>query len=559
MNKAVIYCRVSSVGQDETHGGTSLVTQFASCKAKCDALDLEVVAYHEDVKSGASYLTRAGLQAALKDLEAGRASHLVVYDLSRYSRDLEHQTTIKKRVQACGATLVFCTADYDDTPEGNLLFGINGVIATFERLKTRERSVIGRQAKAQSGQQPARSFRPFGYKIIQKRDVIRGTHTEEQLGKYEVVEDEAKWVRQVFSRYAAGESLNQLCLWLMRSGVKPPRQGAMWRASNLKRIMENPTYKGRAYFGRTRRMETEAQTPNGCRKRVTYAAQPESEWTLLECPALVDEKMWIRCQERLRESRALYGGRPDRKYLLTGIFRCSRCGMSMRGLRQWWDNKGGRGFQQTYSCRWGRKHHRPDYPICDRSRYEANTIEAAVLHCIEQMACNPANIMALYEAQQEALRHDGAPGELKQIEVALEALDKKELATVEAQIEAKVNGTSTVVYDKVLKEIAAKRTTFGSRLQELSAMQSREALKPKDLSRFMAEAAKAVRIALHAPELTIAQKHDLIAKVIESVAVQGGKVIVKMRPIADEEGLMMQLADVDLKVDRRRKVKQLVN
>ena len=81
------------------------------------------------IPSGALYHARPGIQAALRDLEAGKADTLIIANLSRFSRDREHQSTIKKRVEAAGARLVFCDMDFADTPEGDLAFGIMGTFA----------------------------------------------------------------------------------------------------------------------------------------------------------------------------------------------------------------------------------------------------------------------------------------------------------------------------------------------------------------------------------------------------------------------------------------------
>ncbi|BCM90167.1 hypothetical protein IAD21_02018 [Abditibacteriota bacterium] len=98
---------------------------------------------YEDVQSGADYRDQQALQNALALIERGEANTLIIYDMTRYSRDLEHQQLIKKRVLAAGARLEFATFDVGDlnSAEAHLSFGVRGVFAEYERLNTRDRTM----------------------------------------------------------------------------------------------------------------------------------------------------------------------------------------------------------------------------------------------------------------------------------------------------------------------------------------------------------------------------------------------------------------------------------
>jgi len=100
---AVIYTRVSG-GEQDKHG-TSPETQRDACRAKALSLGLPVVAeYYDGGVSGGFLLARKGMQAALGDIQTGRADTLICAALSRYSRDVEHQQAIKKAVQSAGGS-----------------------------------------------------------------------------------------------------------------------------------------------------------------------------------------------------------------------------------------------------------------------------------------------------------------------------------------------------------------------------------------------------------------------------------------------------------------------
>ena len=119
----VIVTRVST-GEQVKHG-TSLESQLDLCRVKAAALGLPIVAEYEDAGiSGGLLQMRAGMQAAIADIQAGRASHLVCATLDRFSRTVEHQWAIKRAIEAADGFVVFCDQDFDDTPEGDLNFAI---------------------------------------------------------------------------------------------------------------------------------------------------------------------------------------------------------------------------------------------------------------------------------------------------------------------------------------------------------------------------------------------------------------------------------------------------
>src|SRR5207237_968735 len=54
--------------------------------------------------------------------------------------------------------------------------------------------------------------------------------------------------------------------------------------------------------------------------------RPESEWVVTPCPAVIDEETWATAQQRLKErATGKRLGRP-RRYLLSGLLVCERCG-----------------------------------------------------------------------------------------------------------------------------------------------------------------------------------------------------------------------------------------
>jgi len=94
---------------------------------------------HQDKASGARD-DRPGLKACLDDLRQG--DMLVVWKLDRLGRSLPHLLAIVTDLKKRGVAFRSLTEQMDTTtPHGELLFGIFGSLAQYERALTRERVV----------------------------------------------------------------------------------------------------------------------------------------------------------------------------------------------------------------------------------------------------------------------------------------------------------------------------------------------------------------------------------------------------------------------------------
>jgi len=317
---AVIYTRVSTGEQAEK--GTSLDSQRDACRQKALALGLPIVAEYEDAGISGGFLTsRQGVMDALADI-------------SRFSRDAEHQQALLKQVRAAGGCLVFCDMTFDDSPSGDLMFGIVGGFAQWERQEIKRQTYGGRIERAQSGIQPNRSKSPYGYHVVTAADVLRGEFPATQLGRYEVLPTEAARVRAMFENYSSGlHSLAALARNLNLDGVPTKAGGEIWRPSTIRYLLTNPVYKGVAAFGKVDTVSDEARLQQINRKtglpyvqtREMRPADPET-WITWEAPSLVSEDVWDRVQEKLADNRRHRGGNPRRVRMLTGRVFCPECG-----------------------------------------------------------------------------------------------------------------------------------------------------------------------------------------------------------------------------------------
>jgi hypothetical protein len=139
--------------------------------------------------------------------------------------------------------------------------------------------------RAEAGRPKSSGFRPYG---------LAGDHSA-------IVEDEALVIKEAEDRILAGESLRSICLDFNERGV-PTSGGTRWRAGPLRRILMNPRLWGKRTYKGT--------------------VVGKGEW-----PSILDEATGARLIRRLQLNQ---GTQPARKYLLSGILRCGKCGTRMR-------------------------------------------------------------------------------------------------------------------------------------------------------------------------------------------------------------------------------------
>jgi site-specific DNA recombinase len=544
---AVLYTRVST--GEQAKEGTSLGDQRDACRAKALALGLPIVAEYEDAGiSGGFLLTRPGMQSALADINTGRADTLICANISRYSRDVEHQQAIKKAVKAAGGRLVFCDMDFDDTPEGDLAFGIMGGFAEYEKAVIKKRTVGGRIRRAEAGIQTARTYSPFGYKIVGRDDVLRGEYPADQLGQYQVVEAQAEIVRELFTRYASGvASLTGLTRWLNDTGTPTRLGAAFWRVSTVSYILKNPVYKGLGVYGRkdhshdeTRQAQRHPLSGRPLKTTRTQRDADPSTWITWPVPAIVSEAVWDAANGRGAENKKM-GGNPSRVRMLAGRIFCPHCGTGI--VCAMYDKRRGQTEARHYVCgHYSRVSINTGRRECDPTYYEIAAVEEAVLTALLHAAEHPAAVQAALTAYREALPAPSTAGhrtaELAQAEADLRQIERKQAAAVQAQIAGIMAGADPAAYSAVFAEIAGQRTQLEAQRQRLSQslaaapLSPTPAPRPGKLSKIATETLHTqilsdIRRVLTSPSLPGEDKRDTLGTVIEKVypTKDGAKVV----------------------------------
>lgn len=190
-NKAVIYARVSSVGdrQDTTRQVADL-TRYAA------AAGLDIVAAYEEKASGAKR-DREVLADCLEFLKDGEAGNLLVTEISRLGRSVRQVVDIVDDLTKLGINICIqqqgcCTLKPDGAPDPmtTVMISMFGAFAEMERAAIVDRLQSGRRIAKASGK--VRFGRPAGLKLSDEGIVAKYPKAAKRLKNGQTVRDVAK-------------------------------------------------------------------------------------------------------------------------------------------------------------------------------------------------------------------------------------------------------------------------------------------------------------------------------------------------------------------------------
>lgn len=369
-----LYARVSS--QRQAEGGT-MDSQVAALRERIaqDGLDVaDECCFLDDGYSGA-LLTRPALER-LRDLaHAGGLDRVYVHTPDRLARKYVLQMVLLEELTRAGVQVIFLDGDpRSSTAEGALLVQVQSIIAEYERAKILERTRRGRRHAARAGKVSALGHAPYGYHYVTRQ-------AGDGEARYEIVLDEARVVRQIFTWVAVeGLSLGEVIRRLAEQHVPTATGKARWDRATIHGILGQPAYTGTAKYGKTRlvprqhaRRAKRGDPATPRRALVTQDTLP-AEQESIPVPALISPELFAAAAERLAGNRQRQRALGRGGFLLSGLLVCHRCGSAYCG-RHRTARRQGDGY---YRCLGTDKYRRGGETICDNKSLPVAALENEV-------------------------------------------------------------------------------------------------------------------------------------------------------------------------------------
>lgn len=249
--------------------------------------------------SASKGLLRPDWLRMLAAIEAGKIKRIIVRDQARLSRaDIElfiFLNTIEK-----------FDVDVRDTSgrqiKNDLQTKVKSLVDADYAKEVAKNVAKKKKFQAEQGQHPKHRWRPYAY----------------TTGYGEIIEDEAKILREVAKRYLAGEGLFTISQDLTKRGIYK-YTGKRWTTSDLSKLLKRSEYAGiRSYGG----------------EEVAVGDWP-CVWDKDQKKA---EKYFRKLQAKLADNKP-FASSTARKHLLAGILVCGECAVTLGGA------------DGTYSCK----------------------------------------------------------------------------------------------------------------------------------------------------------------------------------------------------------------
>ena len=374
--QAVIYARYSSHNQTEQ----SIEGQLHDAYAFADREGYQVVGEYIDRALTGTKDLRPDFQRMVKDAEKRQFQTVIVWKLDRFARNRYDSAIYKARLRKCGVRVISVMESITDSPEGIILEGMLESMAEYYSANLAENVCRGQNENIKKGWYCGGNI-PYGYTLRDHR----------------LVADErtAPIVREIYARYAAGDSQADIIRDLNARGIRTAK-GAAFRQSTLDNMIPNETYIGRyTYRGQL----------------VPGLAEPIIE-------AQIFQRAMLR---REANRRAPAAGKAHARYLLQGKAFCGMCGARMCGE----SGRSHTGAKHYYYACSNKKNHRTCKKKNERKGFaEWYVCEQTVRWILDPERMNDvaAAVVAEYDKEFSTGQTDALERTVRRLEADLNAL-----------------------------------------------------------------------------------------------------------------------------------------
>lgn len=440
---AAAYARYSTDHQQRN----SIEYQLDAIRDYCREHSITITATYVDEKETGTNTDRPGFQTMMRAAERGEFSAVVLYDVSRGSRDVGGWFTMRKRLMMLGVQVISTTQTLGDRTSGNdfLVELLNVGLGHREVLETRQKSIAGVAVKAKEGKFLG-GVPPLGYDVVD--------------GAYVVNPVEARTVRTIFELYGAGRSYNEI---LNAVAGAVGKRGRPLGKNSLHSILTNERYIG-TYSWNKRRVKLFRKwaggTPNPNAVRL--------EGMIL---AIIDENTWEGVQQRMSDNKRNARNKAKRTYLLSGLIECEECGATYVGHT----SVNSKGVEtRYYVC--GNKYRTR---TCGSKNINADEIETFV---VQQLKAYLLGVDFEEEARRIADQVNNSTADLR--------VERAELADINAKIN---NGLKAILSGMDIPELRDEMDKLRVRKAELEDIigrrtANRKPVSPENIVRIFEEA-----------------------------------------------------------------------
>lgn len=365
----VIYARYSSHSQTEQ----SIEGQLQTCYEYAKQNGCIVVGEYIDRAQSGTTDSRVEFQRMITDSDKHTFEGVLVYQLDRFARNRYDSAINKAKLKKNGVRVLSARENISDDASGILVEGVLESMAEYYSAELSQKIRRGMNINAEkflsNGSNPG-----LGYRMDEEK-------------RFHVDPETAPIVREIFERYAGGETVTNITKDLNVRQIKTSI-GKEFNKNSMHRLLRNRRYIGYYIYKNT-------ETPDGM-------------------PRIIEDELFQRVQRILdRNKKAPARSRGKLEYLLTTKLFCGYCRELMTGYGG--TGRAGKSYFY-YACNNYKRHK------CNKKVVSKQTIEdRVILECRKLLT--DSNIEKIAKSVEAACDADLDSSALKRLKIALREVD----------------------------------------------------------------------------------------------------------------------------------------
>lgn len=280
--RVTFYARVSTLEIEQLNSLDNQITYFKDY-IKSNSNWTYIDGYIDEGISGSTVAKRKNFLKMINDAKENKFDLIITKEVSRFSRNLSDSIKYTQILIQNDVGVYFQTNGintYD--PNSEFILNMMGSVAQEEVKRLSSRVKWGHKEAIKKG------------RVLGSNNIIGYNKNNATL----VIEpNEADKIREIFKLYATGKyGFTKLALILYNRGIKNSK-GNIYDKDTLKRIIENPKYKG-YYRGHTTEI-IDYKT----KKRINISKEEQIIYKSDKIPKIVSEELWNKANKVLEERR----------------------------------------------------------------------------------------------------------------------------------------------------------------------------------------------------------------------------------------------------------------
>ena len=317
--KVAAYARVSSGKDAMLHSLAQQISYYSDLIQREPEWSFAGV-YADEAFTGTKE-SRPEFQRLLADCRNGNVDIILTKSISRFARNTVTLLETVRELKGLGIDIYFEEQRiHTMRADGELMLTILASYAQEESKSASDNQKWRIRKGFEEGELMCLRTM-FGYRISKKHGI-------------EVDPEQAKIVREIFSRAIRGDSLNSITRWLNRSGIYGVF-GGKWTTPKLREFISNEKYTGNALLQKVfinNHLE---------KKKVKNQGELPQYYVTETHPAIIDQATFDAAQEALKRILHVHpSGKQKHHYPFTGMILCPACGLHYKhvtnhGLPRW--------------------------------------------------------------------------------------------------------------------------------------------------------------------------------------------------------------------------------